>query len=97
MKGKQPFFEFARWLAVALALVSSLKDKPVDEGVVAFGEVGLAGELRAVSCAEQRIAEAARLGFTRIIVPAHTLKSLTSTYDIEVIGAATLREAYEKL
>ena len=84
-------------LPVALALVSSLKDKPVDEGVVAFGEVGLAGELRAVSCAEQRIAEAARLGFTRIIVPAHTLKSLTGTYDIEVIGAATLREAYEKL
>ena len=84
-------------LPVALALVSSLKDKPVDEGVVAFGEVGLAGELRAVSCAEQRIAEAARLGFTRIIVPAHTLKSLTNTYDIEVIGAATLREAYEKL
>ena len=84
-------------LPVALALVSGLKDKPVDEGVVAFGEIGLAGELRAVSCAEQRIAEAARLGFTRIIVPAHTLKTLTGKYDIEVVGAATLREAYEKL
>lgn len=84
-------------LPVALALVSGLKDKPVDEGVVAFGEVGLAGELRAVSCAEQRIAEAARLGFTRIIVPAHTLKTLSGNYDIEIVGAATLREAYEKL
>ncbi|MBR2406056.1 MAG: DNA repair protein RadA [Clostridia bacterium] len=84
-------------LPVALALVSSLKDKPVDEGVVAFGEVGLAGELRSVSGAEQRIAEAARLGFTRVIVPAHTLKTLTGSYDIEVVGAATLREAYEKL
>lgn len=84
-------------LPVALALVSSLKDKPVDEGVVAFGEVGLAGELRSVSAAEQRIAEAARLGFTRVIVPAHTLKTLSGTYDIEVVGAATLREAYEKL
>ncbi len=84
-------------LPVALALVSSLKDKPVDEGVVAFGEVGLAGELRSVSCAEQRIAEAARLGFTRVIVPAHTLKTLTGTYPIEIVGAATLREAYEKL
>lgn len=84
-------------LPVALALISGLKDKPMDEGVVAFGEIGLAGELRAVSGAEQRIAEAARLGFTRIIVPAHTLKTLHGTYPIEVIGAATVREAYEKL
>ena len=84
-------------LPVALSLVSSLKDKAVDEGVVAFGEVGLAGELRSVSCAEQRIAEAERLGFTRIIVPSHTLKSLTGDYTIEIVGAATLREAYEKL
>ncbi len=84
-------------LPVALSLVSSLKDKAVDEGVVAFGEVGLAGELRSVSCAEQRIAEAERLGFTRIIVPSHTLNSLTGEYGIEIVGAATLREAYEKL
>jgi len=84
-------------LPVALALISGLKDKPMDEGVVAFGEIGLAGELRAVSGAEQRIAEAARLGFTRVIVPAHTLKSLHGNYPIEVIGAATVREAYEKL
>lgn len=82
-------------LPVALALISGLKDKPMDEGTVAFGEIGLAGELRAVSGAEQRIAEAARLGFTRIIVPSHTLKSLHGTYPIEVIGAATVREAYE--
>ncbi len=84
-------------LPVALALISGLKDKPMDEGVVAFGEIGLAGELRSVSGAEQRIAEAARLGFTRIIVPAHTLKTLHGSYPIEVIGAATVREAYEKL
>ncbi len=84
-------------LPVALALISGLKDKPMDEGVVAFGEIGLAGELRAVSGAEQRIAEAARLGFTRIIVPAHTLKSLHGSYPIEVVGAATVRGAYEKL
>ena len=84
-------------LPVALALVSSLKDKPMDEGTVAFGEVGLAGELRAVSCTEQRIAEAARLGFTRVIIPAHSLKTLSGNFDIEVVGAATLREAYENL
>lgn len=84
-------------LPVALALISSLKDTPMDEGVVAFGEIGLAGELRAVSGAEQRIAEAARLGFKRVIVPRHTLKTLHGTYPIDVIGAATVREAYEIL
>ena len=84
-------------LPVALALISALKDKPMDEGVVAFGEIGLAGELRAVSGAEQRIVEAARLGFKRIIVPSHTLKTLHGSYQIEVVGAATVREAYEML
>ena len=84
-------------LPVALALISSIKDKPIGEGVVAFGEIGLAGELRAVSGAEQRIAEAARLGFTRVIVPMQTLKNLTGSYNIEVVGAATVREAYERM
>ena len=84
-------------LPVALALISGLKDKPVDEGVVAFGEIGLAGELRAVSGAEQRIAEAARLGFSRIIVPLQTKNTLHGSYPIEVIGAATVRDAYEAL
>ena len=84
-------------LPVALSLVSSLKDTPVSEGVVAFGEIGLAGEIRAVSNADQRVAEAARLGFTKILVPHHNLKSLTPRQDIEVIGVRTVREAYEAI
>ena len=84
-------------LPVALSLVSSLKDKPVAEGIVAFGEVGLAGEIRAVSNAESRITEAARLGFTRVLVPYHNLKSLTPRGDIEVVGVKTVRDAYEAL
>lgn len=84
-------------LPVALSLVSSLKDKPVNEGVVAFGEIGLAGELRVVSGAEQRIAEAARLGFTRVIVPWQTFINLPGTPSIEVVGAKTVREAFELL
>ncbi len=84
-------------LPVALALVSSLKDKPVNEGVVAFGEIGLAGELRAVSGAEQRIGEAARLGFTRVIVPWQTAVNLSDAPNIEVVGAKTVREAFELL
>ena len=84
-------------LPVALALVSSLKDKPVDEGVVAFGEVGLAGEIRAVANAEARVMEASRLGFTRILVPEHNLKGLSSASGIQVVGVRTLRDAYEQL
>ena len=85
-------------LPVALALVSSLKDSPVPEGVVAFGEIGLAGEIRSVSQAEARISEAARLGFTRIILPKPNLKNLSVRPDgAEIIGVRTVRDAYEAL
>ena len=84
-------------LPVALALVSSLKDTPVAEGIAAFGEIGLAGEIRAVSAAEQRVAEAARLGFSKILIPYHNLKSITPRTDIEVIGVRTVRDAYEAI
>ena len=57
-------------LPLALALASSLRDRPVRVGTVAIGEVGLLGELRAVSGLERRLREAARLGFGRAIVPA---------------------------
>jgi DNA repair protein RadA/Sms len=56
-------------LALALSLISSLKDKPIAEGVVALGELGLSGECRPISFADQRIKEAARLGFTTVLVP----------------------------
>ena len=85
-------------LPVALALVSSLKDTPVPEGVVAFGEIGLAGEIRSVSQADARISEAARLGFTRIILPKPNLKNLSVRPDgAEIIGVRTVRDAYEAL
>lgn len=84
-------------LPVALSLVSSLKDTAVDEGVVAFGEVGLAGEIRSVSNAEARIGEAARLGFSKILVPYHNLKSLQKQNDIQVVGVKSVRDAYEAL
>ncbi len=84
-------------LPVALALVSSLKDTPVAEGIVAFGEVGLAGEIRSVSNAEQRISEAARLGFTRVLAPYHNVNTLSPRQDIQVVGVKTVRDAYEAL
>ncbi|MDE6752685.1 MAG: DNA repair protein RadA, partial [Eubacterium sp.] len=64
-------------LTVAMALVSSLKDMVVNEKVIAFGEIGLAGEIRAVSNCEQRVSEAYRLGFEKCIIPFHNYRGLS--------------------
>lgn len=82
-------------LPIALALISGLKDTVIPSGVLAFGEVGLTGEIRAVSNADLRVSEAARMGFKCAIVPHHNLKGMTSRSDIKVIGVRTIREAYE--
>ncbi|MCF6284474.1 MAG: DNA repair protein RadA [Candidatus Hydrogenedentes bacterium] len=66
-------------LAVALALVSSFRDVPVPEKLVAFGEVGLAGEVRAVDMAQQRVAEAAKFGFNRCILPRGCANNITAS------------------
>ncbi|MBQ9083576.1 MAG: DNA repair protein RadA [Clostridia bacterium] len=86
-------------LAIAVALVSSLKDFAVPEGVAAFGEIGLSGEVRAVSQAEQRINELARLGFTKCLLPYHCLRGLPDgcRADIELVGVRTVREAIDAL
>lgn len=84
-------------LAVAMALYSSLTDKPIDPGVIAFGEIGLGGEIRSVSHLEQRIAEAKRLKFDKCIVPKHSLKNIRIPDDIEVIGVNNLKEAFKAI
>lgn len=85
-------------LAVAVSLISSLKDKPLDPDTVAFGELGLAGELRAASRAEARINEVTRLGFKRIILPYQNVKSLRGKdFGIELVGVKTVRQAYEAI
>ncbi|MBP3936262.1 MAG: DNA repair protein RadA [Clostridia bacterium] len=84
-------------LPVALALMTGLRDKPVGEGVAAFGEIGLAGELRSVNNAEARVAEAARLGFTTVIVPHACLKQIRPHSDIRVVGVNTVNEAFDAL
>ncbi len=82
-------------LAVAIALITSLKDTVADAHTVAFGEIGLAGEVRAVNNAQARITEAARLGFTRVILPVANAKAVKKVDGIEIIGVTTIREAYE--
>ena len=85
-------------LAVALALYSALMDKPIPETVIAFGEIGLGGELRSVSNAVQRIQEAERLGFTLCILPKQTLRTLQKDrFTIQLEGVSDLRQAFAVL
>ena len=73
-------------LAVCAALASSFYDKPIDKFTAAFGEVGLTGEVRAVSYAEKRVAECVKMGFKRVLVPAKNMKSMTKFMDkIDVV------------
>ncbi len=80
-------------LAVAMTMISTLKDKPVPEDVAVFGEIGLAGEVRAVSQAQQRAQEAARLGFKRCIVPSACLKQMQKIDGVEIFGVKSIRQA----
>ena len=86
-------------LTIAMALVSSLKDYALKDDVLAFGEIGLAGEIRAVSHCDLRIREAVRLGFKKCIVPKHNLKTIPQNLkdEIEIVGVRTIRQAFEAL
>ncbi len=81
-------------LAVAMALVSGLRDIPIDENTIAFGEIGLSGELRSVPRAQARVNEAERMGFTRCILPTACLKQINSAPGgIKLIGVKRLSDA----
>lgn len=81
-------------LAVVLAILSSKKDLPLGEKTIAFGEVGLSGEIRAVSMAKQRVQEAEKLGFTRCILPQVSLEGLEEkdTQGIQLIGVRMIQD-----
>jgi len=80
-------------LGIALAIASSFRDVGVDPELVVMGEVGLSGELRAVSQLDRRVSEAARLGFKRCLVPKVGARVSPAPKDIEIIPVSTLREA----
>ena len=85
-------------LTVAAALYSSVTDKVVDEKTIAFGEIGLGGELRNITHAEQRIQEAERMGFEKCILPYYTVKKInTSKYDMQIIGVRSIKEAFSNI
>ena len=80
-------------LGIVIAIASSFKDFPVEEGVVVLGEVGLSGEVRAVNYAERRIKEAEKLGFKKCIIPGGNLKELQKFKGIEIVGVKIVQEA----
>ena len=85
-------------LGICLALVSSFKNKPISDDVIAFGEVGLSGEVRSVSMGESRVSEAKKLGFKTCIVPKALESKLKKSFkDIEIIGVSSVADAMKIL
>ncbi|MBQ6588993.1 MAG: DNA repair protein RadA [Butyrivibrio sp.] len=81
-------------LGICLAIISSFKNKPISDDVIAFGEVGLSGEVRSVTMAEARVQEAEKLGFKTCIVPRALADKLKKAYkNIEIIGVASVSDA----
>jgi DNA repair protein RadA/Sms len=84
-------------LGVVAAVASSFLDKPVDARTLVLGEVGLAGEVRAVSQVDARVREAMKLGFSRCILPESSRRQLPALGGVELHGVASLAEAWELL
>lgn len=82
-------------LPVILAIVSSYLDRPIGQGLCAIGEVGLTGEVRAVSALPQRLSELKRLGFEQVIIPRHGTAGLLAPDGLELIRVRSIREAMD--
>ncbi len=82
-------------LGIAMAVVSSFKNRAIDDKTIAFGEIGLSGEVRGVSMVEQRVAEAAKLGFTTCVIPEVNRSHLKPIEGIRLIGVRTVRDAVD--
>lgn len=85
-------------LPVAMALYSAVMDKQIDESLIAFGEIGLGGEIRSVSHISQRIREAERMGFKTCVVPKQSMNGINAAdYNIRILAAGTLRAAFKAI
>jgi DNA repair protein RadA/Sms len=84
-------------LGIVLAMMSSFLNKPLDRGLVAFGEVGLAGEIRGVSQPDMRIRESGKLGFSRCILARNNEESAAPAHGVQLLGVASVQEVYELL
>jgi len=84
-------------MGIVSAIASSFLDKPIPDGNIVMGEVGLTGEVRAISHVEIRVGEVKKMGFTKCFVPASNLKRMTEIKGIEIVGIGTVSEAVEAL
>ncbi|HGY10963.1 MAG TPA: DNA repair protein RadA, partial [Desulfobacterales bacterium] len=84
-------------LAIAAALASSFLDKPVDKQTTLIGEIGLTGEIRAVGHAQARIKEAAKMGFTKCLVPRNNIKQLSRIKNMTIESVSFLKSVVEVL
>lgn len=84
-------------LGIVMAIISSYKNRPIDEQMIVFGEVGLSGEVRAVNMPEQRVAEAKKLGFKTCIMPEVSVEAVKNIKGIKIIGVRTVNEAIDIL
>ena len=82
-------------LGIVMAIVSSYKNRPLDERTIVFGEVGLSGEVRAVNMPEQRVQEAKKLGFETCIMPAVSFDSVKNIQGIRIVGVKNINEAIQ--
>lgn len=80
-------------LGIVLAIVSSYKNRTIDQHTIIFGEVGLTGEVRGVSMAEQRVYEASKMGFTTCILPMTNKTSIKTEYGIHLVGVSNVKDA----
>lgn len=91
MKVNEPAID----LGIIMAIVSSYKNRPIDEKTLVFGEVGLSGEVRAVSQVQQRVQEAKKLGYNTVVLPKVSAEGLENIKGIKLIGVAGIGEAID--
>lgn len=82
-------------LGLIMAIVSSFKNRAIDEKMLVFGEVGLSGEVRAVAMAQQRLQEAKKLGYETVVMPRVNIEGMDKINDIKVIGVGGISEAID--
>ena len=82
-------------LVIAMAIASSFKNRPIDDKVAAFGEIGLSGEVRGISMIEQRIQEAAKMGFTTCIIPGVCVKQVKNKENVKILGVSSVQDAID--
>ena len=84
-------------LAIVLAILSSCKEKVIGDDVFCFGEVGLLGEVRDVSNAQQRLKEASKLGFKKAIIPKSATDVMEDDCGLEIVAVSNIRQAYDAI